>query len=260
MVSSQSSMAAATLGAVDGLGYTYTWACDNSLTYFNPGSVPYIGSNFTATQESGTEGGWKFIRAEGGTGVGIVGVFPSSNLTTGGGGGYTTLDENNQLPAGTASPTNKYLTYVITFLEGYDYADFHWYYFRDAYSPFGSGAARTLGVSAASGPPEYINGVQISEKVGTSMTLLSEYSTTRNATTGLLNDNSEKGKKLSLSFNLTYNDTLIGTETFDWISFYTTNNMENYNMGFIWHGIILGPDPVPDLTGKSIEVNNPIPV
>ena len=259
--------------AIGGLGYTYTWAIDSSIAQpFAPGTgssaVPYnkFNSAYDTTQVAGTEGGWRFD--QNGTIDAInaaftVGGFQNDeNLTAG-----ATYVGSDAIPSGVISTTNKYYTIVMTihshtglttseFLEsGPDAFVFLNMLRIDSEA---GGSSTRLHYESGQNPPSHINGVEVSTSGG------SVLDSNRSDRHGLLTDGSEIGSKLSISYDLSRDPHLSDPYDVNLMHHYLVNtgtgNGTITGLNFTIHGIILGPDPVPDLTGKGIEIDNPIPV
>jgi len=242
------------------LGYTYSWAmdCADDRLLFLPGTgtgtnLPFISGAasdpFVVTQ---VYDGWKVIRnpsgspsgkANIGTGdvrEGKLGIAPNG-----------TSSANGLIPPTAFGLTNKYMTYVITFLVGYDLPELN----------YGAIIGEQIyGNNEDQQPPSHINGTKIAEDDGSGdITLLPEYSSTRDAVTGLLNDGSEKGMRLSMTFDLSTAPALdVENENLYRVAYLVTNAIQTYNLGFILHGFILGPDPVPAISGP-IHIASPNP-
>jgi hypothetical protein len=204
--------------------------------------------------------GWKITSKPGASGHATVGI---GRLDTGklGAAPNGTSSLNGIIPFTALGLTNKYATIVITFLEGYDYPNFN-YIEVHGRTPDPPDLPQGYGATTATVPPAYINGLKIAEDNGAGdIELLPEFVGTRNIGTGFLFDGSEKGTRLSLTYDLSV-DSDIDTESERprLIQYYATNDMEgaNRDFSFILHGFILGPDPVPAISGP-IHIASPNP-
>ena len=223
------------------LGFTYSWAIDCQRVW-NPGTsggthAPAVisAAHFDTSLVTGDDGGWKFTRgASPGTGFTTTGFWNDDVVA---GATSVPASDANQVPADAYDHiVNKYITLVITFLAGYDLPDFSYLWLRREGQTVGS-----LGVSNIV-PPSHINGILISTSVGTVI------DSSRSTTSGL--KASDIGTRMSITWDVSRDSGMQQSEDLNAILYYPTNSIQTYNMGYIMHGIIMGPEPVNYPSGR----------
>ena len=277
MVSSQSSMTAATLGA-GGLvnpSFQYSWAinCAEAQT-FNPGSSSSISTinpavfgaaanynGYTVTQTAGDNGGWTFSQDSRIDGGYFWVIYWDRACTSG---------ISGEMVDGVISPTNKYATIDMTWNGIGDnstttlsnFADrqplngaslWHGLYFNSDASEGGFDIA-----GVAEMPISHLNGTQISTSGGSVIDPL------RNSWTGFLKDGSDiLNNRVCLTFDLS-RDSNFTTHNDDYnpdrFGFYMFNHGSAgsiFPANFTIHSLILGPEPPPQLV-TQLDVSNPV--
>ena len=273
-----------------GPGYKYSWAWDMSKQVWNPGgagtsgtNIPYVSSAIDVYDITSESDGLKVSQKPGAdTGDNMVWFgLPSHNgtdalITAAATSNPNPASAGDVVPLGAASPTNRWMTIVVTFHLGgttddpsllfrfWDYAQFDLW--------VESGTSTTIYGNNIK-PIDYINGVRITNTSTPNEAVID--TTNRVGVTGFFKDdpdeagqvamaNTEKGIPLSLSLDLLEdhpsNETtslLTGPINIDEFRWYLTgSNAVAHPFSFTLHGIILGPEPA-HVKSLPIEISNP---